>query len=94
MTARSDWTIARLKEELERKFPGKVPASIQRLFKGTQLLPGSMTVEEASEVRHSRLSFRGPAKEGLFSMNELARELPDSVASPPAKTVPAEFDNC
>lgn len=42
--------MGRLKEELEKKFPGKIPASLQRLFKGTQLLPSSMTLEEASEV--------------------------------------------
>lgn len=42
--------MARLREELEQKFPGKIPASIQRLFKGTQLLADGMTLEEASEV--------------------------------------------
>lgn len=53
VTAQSDWTVARLKEELEKKFPGKIPASLQRLFKGTQLLPSGMTLEEASEVSRS-----------------------------------------
>lgn len=53
VAARSDWTVGKLKEELEKKFPGKIPASLQRLFKGTQLLPSSMTLEEASEVRKS-----------------------------------------
>ena len=42
--------MGRLKEELEKKFPGKIPASLQRLFKGTQLLPSEITLEEASEV--------------------------------------------
>jgi len=42
--------VGRLKEELEKRFPGKIPASLQRLFKGTQLLPSSMTLEEASEA--------------------------------------------
>lgn len=50
IAAQSDWTVGRLKEELEQKFPGKIPASVQRLFKGTQLLSSSMTLEEASEV--------------------------------------------
>lgn len=50
MAAKSDWTVGRLKEELEKKFPGKIPASLQRLFKGTQLLHSDMTLEEASEV--------------------------------------------
>lgn len=55
VTAQSDWTVGRLKEELEEKFPGKIPASLQRLFKGTHLLPSGMTLEEASEVRKKRL---------------------------------------
>lgn len=50
VAAKSDWTVGRLKEELEEKFPGKIPASLQRLFKGTQLLHSEMTLEEASEV--------------------------------------------
>ena len=50
ISAKSDWTVGRLKEELEKKFPGKIPASLQRLFKGTLLLPSPMTLEEASEV--------------------------------------------
>lgn len=50
MAAKSDWTVGRLKGELEKKFPGKIPASLQRLFKGTQLLHSDMTLEEASEV--------------------------------------------
>jgi len=41
VVAQSDWTVGRLKEELEKRFPGKIPASLQRLFKGTQLLPSS-----------------------------------------------------
>lgn len=51
VSARSDWTVERLREELEQKFPGKIPASLQRLFKGTQLLQASMTLEEVSEVK-------------------------------------------
>ena len=50
VTAQSDWTVGRLKEEVEKKFPGKIPASLQRLFKGTQLLPSSATLEEVSEA--------------------------------------------
>ncbi|CAN0092331.1 unnamed protein product [Ectocarpus sp. 6 AP-2014] len=56
VAARSDWTVGKLKEELEKKFPGKIPASLQRLFKGTQLLPSSMTLEEASEGTEGPLS--------------------------------------
>lgn len=66
VTARSDWTIGRLQEELEQKFPGKIPASVQRLFKGTQLLPSSMTVEEVTEVRNRVFSGSSFAKE-VFS---------------------------
>ncbi|CAM9171216.1 unnamed protein product [Scytosiphon promiscuus] len=56
IAAQSDWTVGRLKEELEKKFPGNIPASVQRLFKGTQLLPSSMTLEEASEGAEGPLS--------------------------------------
>ncbi|CAN0442935.1 unnamed protein product, partial [Laminaria digitata] len=56
ISAKSDWTVGRLKEELEKKFPGKIPASLQRLFKGTLLLPSSMTLEEASEGAEGSLS--------------------------------------
>lgn len=48
--AQSDWTVGKLKEEVEKNFPGKIPASLQRLFKGTRLLPSEMTLEEASEA--------------------------------------------
>eukprot|EP00903_Cladosiphon_okamuranus_P017252 g15897.t1 len=56
VAARSDWTVGRLKEELEEKFPGRIPASLQRLFKGTQLLHSEMTLEEASEGAEGPLS--------------------------------------
>lgn len=61
ISAKSDWTVGRLKQEIEKKFPGKIPASLQRLFKGTLLLPSSMTLEKASEVSKN-LSHISPGK--------------------------------
>lgn len=47
--------VSELKEMLAKKFPGRPPASLQRLFCGTQLLQDDITLEEASTGIEGRL---------------------------------------
>jgi Ubiquitin family len=46
----ADATVRDLKEALSKKFSGKPPADLQRLFSGSTLLTDDTTLEEARKV--------------------------------------------